>query len=411
MFSTCIPFPSSGDKENIPVTRSEKRARRNALVDGQSASHSTTTLRAWLMSQPYATGTKTSKRPLVQRVISLGPSITILTNPARTQAQSVLPTIHEEVTRSPLSPLYLPPSPSPKSISLNAAGERAPVSASVQSVHRSSPSPLRVTILSNPEKEKRKVYPLGPKSILINPARPRSPSVNQPRSRPHVTILSDPEREKREAHPLTHPSVRHSRSPPQITILSNPEKEKRESHPRSTQGTKNIRNALAAALTLKRAPTVTITPVSIMEAPIPPPQAPAPAPAPAADPNADPVEEIENVKFVLSDIVIQITGHGVRDPETGRGAATALTSSAGTLGVPLVDWRGRLDEDELARYYPKEHSKDQFVHKIRSVVRSGSRSAAARRRDHARRRRQSATAASATTTPSPIALIVSHTRP
>jgi hypothetical protein len=43
LFSTRVPFPSSGDEENVPVSHSEKRTRRNALVDGQSASYLTAT--------------------------------------------------------------------------------------------------------------------------------------------------------------------------------------------------------------------------------------------------------------------------------------------------------------------------------------------------------------------------------
>jgi hypothetical protein len=346
----------------------------------------------------------------------------------------VPPTIHEEVTRSPLSTIYRPSSPSPvsprvsvrqsrsppqitilsnlerekreahprstpnpKSILLNASGIRS--LPSDQSIYWSSLSPLHITILSDPEKEKREAHPRSPKSILIDPGRTGLlPSVSQPRSPPHITILSNPKREKCQAHPLSLSSVRQSRSPPHITILSNPKKEKREAHPRSAQRTKSIRNALAAAHALNRAPAISITPISILKAPTPP-QIPAPAPAPAADSN-HPVKENVKVKFVLSDIVVQETGKGVSDPETGTGADMTLTSSGEMLGVPLVDWRGRLDEDELSRYYPKEHAKEQFAHRLRSMVRSGSRSAAARRRDHARRRRQTATAR-----------IVSHTPP
>ncbi|KAI0277788.1 hypothetical protein BGY98DRAFT_1176901 [Russula aff. rugulosa BPL654] len=237
------------------------------------------------------------------------------------------------------------------------------------------------------------------------------PSVSQEnyRSRlpPHIIILSDLEREKREAHPLSPPSVRQSRSPPHITILSNLKKEKREADLRSTQRTKSIRNTLATALALKLAPSISITPISILKAPTPP---QAPAPAPVTDSNPDAVKENVKVKFVLFDIVVQETGQGVRDPETGRGADTTMMNSGEMLSIPLVDWRGRLDEDELSRYYPREHAKEQFVHRLRSMVRSGNRSAAARRRDRARRRGQTATGPAITTPPS-IALIVSHTRP
>lgn len=381
MLYTCIPFPSSGDKENVPVTRGEKRTRRNALVGG----------------------TKSSMRPLLH-VISRGKPITILTNPARTQAHSVPPTIHEEETPSPLSTICRPPSPSPES----------PRAYSVPSV-RLSRSPPRITIISDLEREKREAHPRSPpkpKSILINPARTSSaPSVSQSRSLSHITILSDPESEKREAHPLSPSSVRQSGPPPHITILSNPEKEKREAHPLSTQRIKSIQNALAAALSPKPVPTISITPISILKAPTPPPQIP--APAPAADPSPNTGKEHLKVNFVLSEILIQETGQGIHDLEIGTGIDTTLTSSGEMLGVPLVDWRGRLEDDELARYYPKEHSKEQFAQRLRSMVRSGHRSAAARRRDQARRCGQTGTTVTGTTTGTPpsIALIVSHTSP
>ncbi|KAF8494326.1 hypothetical protein F5888DRAFT_651601 [Russula emetica] len=374
MFPACIPFPSSDDKENIPVIRSEQRTRCDALIDG----------------------TKSSTRPLLERIISRGqsrspPQITILSDLEREKREA-----------HPLSP------PRPKSILLGAVRTLP----SVQTIHWSSPSPLHITILSDPEKEKREAHPQSPRSILINPARTRVPSVSQSRSPPHITILSDREREKREAHPLSPPrpkSILLNCSPSHITIISNPEKEKREAYSHSTQRIKSIRNTLAAAALSKRVPNITIRPISILKkAPPPPP----PAPAPAADPNPDAVKENMKVKFVLSDIVVQETDQGVRDPETGTGADKTLTSSGEMLSVPLVDWRGRLDEDELARYYPKEHSKEQFVHRLRSMVRSGNRSAAARRRDHARRRRQTATTTTTPpATPPSIALIVSHTGP
>ena len=353
------------------------------------------------MSRPNTTGKKSSSTALL-RAISRGQSITILTNPARSVAHSVPPTIHEEVTSSPID---RPPSPTPMS----------PRAYSILPSVRQSRSPPQITILSDLEREKREAHPRSipnPKSILLSGAETRS--VSQPRSSPHITILSNPEREKREAHPLSPSSpVRQSRSPPQITILSNPEKEKREALPRSTQKTKSIRNALAAALAPKRVPTISITPISILKSPTPPPQTPAPVPAPApasapaADPNPVPVKENLKVMFVLSEILDEEAGLGDRDPETDTGADTTMTSSGDMLGVPLVDWRGRLDEDELSRYYPKEHAKKQFMHKLHSMARSGNRLAAARRRDHARRRRQAAT----TATPPSISLIVSHTSP
>jgi hypothetical protein len=200
MFPTCVPFPSSGDKENVPVTHSEKRTGRNALVDGQSASHPTATLRARLMSRPNTTRTKSYRRPLLH-TISRGQSImiTVLTNSARTRALSVPPTIHEEVTPSPLSTIYRPSSPTPMS----------PSAYNFLPSVRQSRSPPQITILSDLKREKREVHPrstLNPKSMLLNAVGTRSfPSDESihwsPPSPVHITILSNPEREKREAHP------------------------------------------------------------------------------------------------------------------------------------------------------------------------------------------------------------------
>lgn len=455
------------------------------------------------MSRSNTTG---AKRPLLQRIISRSqsstrPIISILTNPASTRAQPVLPTIHEEVTPSPLSTVCQAPSPSPvtpRAYSILDNLARAYGQSSIQNTHSSSPSvrksrlPPRITILSDlerekheahphsspdiksillnaaetrslslaqgirssspsvsrsrshlhipilsdPEKEKREAHPQSPKGILINPPRTRSlPSVTQTRSPSHITILSDLEKEKREARPLSPPKPKsillnlekvrslpsiqivhssspssQSLSPPHVTILNNPEKEKSKAYPHPTQRTKSIRNVLASALVPKRVPIITMTPISILKAPEPPHQTPVPVPAPAADPNPDAVKENVKVKSILSDIVVQETIQGILEPEKAcTGAHTIMTSSKEMLSVPLVDWRGRLDEDEdgLSRCYPKEHTEGQFVHRLRSMVRSGSRSTAARRRDHVGRRRQIAT----TTTNPSIAVIARHTCP
>ena len=382
--------------------------------------------------------------------------IRILANPARTRTHSASPTIHEEDAPSHLSTICRPFSPSGSPVSPRIYTRTSSLP-SIQNTHSSSASsvfqsrsPPQITILNDREREKREAHPRptpSPKSILINSAGMRSlpsiqnthsplpSSVSQFRSPPHITILSDPEREKREAHPLfiprpksillntegtrslpstqnphlSSPSVRQSHSPRHITIISNLKKEKREAHPHSTQGTKSIQK-LVAALALKQAPTITITPISILKASTPPAQTPAPTPALAADKPVHDAVKDNKVKFVLPDVVIDETGQDVRYPETGMDTDTTVTSRGELLGVPLVDWRGRLEEDSLARYYPKEHPKEQFVRRLHSMVRSGSRSAAARRRDQARRRRQIANTATAASTPPSTAPIVGRTR-
>jgi hypothetical protein len=407
------------------------------------------TLLAWLMTRDTI-GMKSFKRPLLRGVISGSTSssvarsppraaITILTNPARTRTHLAPSTVHEEVTLSQLSTVCRPslPSPTPSCTysSLNNP-PRAPSQPPIPSAPQSHSRP-HITILSDLEREKREAHPQSPKSILINPSRACSlPSVSQSRSPSHITILSDLEKEKREAHPRTPPgpksillssaethslrsinthassrsSVRQSCLPAHITIISNPEKEKREAHPRSTQSTKSIQNAFAAVLAPKCLPTITVTPISILKPPTPSAQTSAPAPAPAADIGlSEPAPDTAKKSILLlPDIIIQEYSQGVQDLDSSTGTDTTVTRRGEMLGVPLVDWRGRLDEDELVRYYPQEHANEQFACRLQSMVRSKTRSAAARRRDHTRRRRQAAPT-TAPTSPT-ISLISSRTR-
>ncbi|KAF8487042.1 hypothetical protein DFH94DRAFT_797275 [Russula ochroleuca] len=155
MLPTGIPFTLSCDKENIPVTRGERRSRRNALMDV----------------------TNSSRRPLLQRGISSSSSstvcqsplsphigITILTNPARNKTR--LPPIHEEKTHSSIawrssSSSSSPAPPHTYTILSNPARTRS--SPSIQNAHQSSPSVRqshsspRITILSNPARERQRV--------------------------------------------------------------------------------------------------------------------------------------------------------------------------------------------------------------------------------------------------------------
>jgi hypothetical protein len=55
------------------------------------------------------------------------------------------------------------------------------------------------------------------------------------------------------------------------------------------------------------------------------------------------------------------------------------TSYGQMLDVPATNNCGKMYEDDMARYYPKDYSAEQTVQRLRSMVRSGSRLAAARR--------------------------------
>ena len=349
-----VLFPSSSDKEDILIARGEKRTRRNALIDGQSASCSTATLKTWLMTRSNAAATNSSRRPLLQRAIlpavpqappRIG--ITILTNPARTQTLSV-PPIHNHPS----------------------------------TICQSSPSPA----------PPHKTY-----TILSNPARTRSlPPIQDALSSRPVSQL---------------------RSPPRITILTNPAREKhRTTQPCPSQNTLSNRKVSATAPAPMDVP-ITMS-ISILKAPVPAPRtlAPTPARAPAADiklskPTADAVKEKElkvqdvEVKVPFPKIVVHKSISCEARPETsahdpGTGTGTRTTSHGQMLGVPIVDSRSRLPRNDLARYYPEEHAEEQMVRSRRL--------AAARRKECARRRMQTAITTTTATPTSSVALMVSR---
>jgi hypothetical protein len=339
MFHSRIPFPSFGDKDNIPVPRGEKRTRRNALI-GQSASHPTATaaLRARLMSCSDTTGKK--------RIVTKNQSITVLTNPERTRAHSVAaPTIHEKVSPSPLSAAYRPPSVSPVS------------------------PPCAHSILNNPAKA------LSPPSSIDS--LPSLPFVRRPR--PHITIISDLECEKRSAHPIP-PYIAQYRSRVHNAILDNRERKKHEAHPFFLRETKKLFDSWAG---LKRVPTISITPIPILKAPTPPPQSP--ALAPVAVPSPDVVKKNGNVMSVVFEILAEETGQDVCDPETVTVPDATMTSGTGMLRAPFKDVRSRLYEDDLSRYYPEEYAEVQLARELRLIARSKHREAFARRRELNRR--------------------------
>jgi len=183
------------------------------------------------------------------------------------------------------------------------------------------------------------------------------------------------------------PSIRHAdsssssilrpRSPLRITIYSNPAREKARAEPqRPIQGTRSRRNVSATF--------PTTTPISILKKP---------------DGDAVKVEldgQNAKVKALLPEVVV----HGPVSYEAqaktgvhylGAGVGTDTTSHGEILGVPVVNSRSRLQENDLVRYYPKEHASEQIVRRLRSMVRSGSRLAAAQRKERARQWGQTTT--------------------
>ena len=341
MSPTRIPFTSSCDKENIPVT---SKKRRYSLKNGQSASHSIAALRAWLMTRPDTTG---GKRPLLQRIVSKGRSTPLstingLTNSASTQALAVLPTIQEEVDSTPLLTIYRPSlsftmaeydrkhelavknglchicnesARSRRIIREELERDRQQFLNQSSASFLQSISPPQDRISSDPEREEHEDM----KSILLMAW---LSSITGSRSCLDFRILTEPEkekrradvenlrrtiadeeREKREALPMSPPRSRrelfsmkkgyvhhaliqsiHSSYPsqslsPHLTIISNPEKDECEGLPRSTQRVMNTLNALTVALSPKRVPSIAITPISIQKVLGIPPKTPAQTPA------------------------------------------------------------------------------------------------------------------------------------
>ncbi|KAH9968568.1 hypothetical protein BJV74DRAFT_909781 [Russula compacta] len=90
-----VPFPSSGDTENIIATLGGNRTRRNALIGGQSASY-IDGYTSDSADDTFNAGTNGPSRPLLLRIppseCQSPPRITILTNPARTRARPQPPT-------------------------------------------------------------------------------------------------------------------------------------------------------------------------------------------------------------------------------------------------------------------------------------------------------------------------------
>jgi hypothetical protein len=146
MLPTGAPFPSSCDKEDIPIIRREKRTRRNALIGGQSAP---ATLHARLTTRQNTAAANGSKRPLLQRGIS-----------------SSTPPIHEEKTHSPTvcqSTLLSPAPPRAHTILSNSARTRPlpsiqyvlSSSSSAPQSHFPPPASQCITILTNLAREKQ----------------------------------------------------------------------------------------------------------------------------------------------------------------------------------------------------------------------------------------------------------------
>lgn len=83
------------------------------------------------------------------------------------------------------------------------------------------------------------------------------------------------------------------------------------------------------------------------------------------------------------------------------------TSYGEMLDVPPVNWRGKMDVDDLVRFYPKERSAEQTMRRLRCLERSKtSRRSAARRHGGSR---QKAGKASSQATPATLSRSASAT--
>jgi hypothetical protein len=171
------------------------------------------------------------------------------------------------------------------------------------------------------------------------------------------------------------PSIREAPSPPRITILTNPARKRPSS---STENSQNAQNVSAAATPApKRVP----TPVSILK-----------ALAPSKLACASLVPSISKLKEKVKPLP-KIVIHEPSTWDVWIDAPEVGTSHGQLLDVPEVNERGKLYEEDLARFYPGEHAADQYARRLRKMLRS------ARRKERARKRRRVAAAASSSTPP------------
>jgi hypothetical protein len=361
MYSTGIPFPSSASgKENVTVSRGGKRTRHNALMDGKSHRQNQQ-LRSDYADDAFNTVTG------------------FASTPARIKTQS-LPVIQEAYPPSLLQ----------------------------------APAP-RITILANPAK--------SPSLPKISENGLRSASILQPPFPPRITILANPARTRTQSLPTIQESMFEGgacttedgwvswtggsecgfvalasvakHSPPRITILSNPARARSLA---STEKSQNTQNASGAAHVLKRA----LNSISILKAPasaqsrrgvgtatsatskwacprFSPPKTGKPATKTTKG------ERKEKAK-PLPKIVI----HEPDSWDVWRDVLQPGTSYGDFLDVPAVNGRGKMYDEDFARFYPREYSADQTMRRLRKMVRSGNRQSAAGRRKRARQCREAA---------------------
>jgi hypothetical protein len=323
MSSTSIPFPSSANgKENITFSRGAKRTRRNALIDGQSASQIDSYITDY--ADAFNTATNGTSKPLLQHVTPASasvckspPRITILTNPARNRTRSLPPVQETHPSRTRQAP------------------------------------PTRITILTNPART---------------------------RSLPTVAEKPSP-----------------TPSPPRITILTNPARK------RSPSSTENSQDAQKASTAAPPAPKRAPTPISILKAPAPaqsrqPVAAAAPAPSKRVRPTPSPApstakraaETAKGERTQKAKPLPEIVVHEPDSWDVWTDVRQPGTSHGELLDVPAINGRGKLHDDDFARFYPSEHAAESVMRRLRKMVRSGSRQAAARRREQARLRKQAA---------------------
>jgi hypothetical protein len=64
--------------------------------------------------------------------------------------------------------------------------------------------------------------------------------------------------------------------------------------------------------------------------------------------------------------------------DQGTGVDHPGTSYGKMLNVPLLNWRGKMDAEDLVRFYPKEWDADQAMLRMRQLERRKNRRSAAR---------------------------------
>ena len=199
--------------------------------------------------------------------------------------------------------------------------------------------------------------------------RPTPPARQQPPPPPPVKILINPNRQAATAHSIQTPSSQNASPPvpPPVKILMNPRRQAATAHTIQTPSPQNAPPAPIPALKARSAAHISFAEV------VPADYSPHRRSGGRATPSVPrtgfrPELMVRLPKVIIHEPVWWDHWTDVHHPGTSHGRM---------LHVPPVNWRGKLDTDDLVRYYPKERSAEQTMRRL-ARARTGRRSATRR---------------------------------